>query len=490
MLGIAGTTFAVGIPFVSAWYGAARKGFATGVFGAGMGGTALSSFFTPRFVDWFGYTMTHVIIAVALAITGFVVLSVMRDSPRWRPNNDPAIPKLVAASKLPVTWQLSFLYAVTFGGFVAFTTYLPTYLNDIYDFNLTEAGTRTAGFALAAVIARPIGGTLSDRLHPKPVVLTSLAGAAVMSLVIATQPAPELAAGASFVTMAFLLGIGTGGVFAWVAKRAPAERIGTVAGIVGAAGGLGGFFPPLVMGATYDEAGNDYTIGLGLLCVTALVALAFTAVVLRREQAGRAGRRLDGLPSVREVNRARALGAHLDGDRVEHVSGNARVDGQRHQRLAALLVARDLHAGDVDAAPRRAAGRRCRRRPAGRRSGRTPCARSAARSTSKPSTSTSFSVRRGPTSVPETETTSPLGQRAAHGDQVAVVGALVAGGESDLDAALLGEQRRVDVGHGLLDDVGEHALERGQLEHLDVVRGDLAAHLDVESGWRRRRRAR
>ncbi len=134
------------------------------------------------------------------------------------------------------------------------------------------------------MIARPIGGTLSDRLHPKPVVLTSLAGAAVMSLVIATQPEPELAAGASFVTMAFLLGIGTGGVFAWVAKRAPAERIGTVAGIVGAAGGLGGFFPPLVMGATYDEAGNDYTVGLVLLCMTALVALAFTALVMRREQ--------------------------------------------------------------------------------------------------------------------------------------------------------------------------------------------------------------
>ena len=69
-LGIAGTTFAVGIPFVNAWYEPARRGFATGVFGAGMGGTALSSFFTPRFVTWFGYIATHVIIAVALVATG------------------------------------------------------------------------------------------------------------------------------------------------------------------------------------------------------------------------------------------------------------------------------------------------------------------------------------------------------------------------------------------------------------------------------------
>ena len=71
-LGIAGTTFAVGIPFVNAWYEPARRGFATGVFGAGMGGTALSAFFTPRLVHWFGYIATHVIIAVALVVVGGV----------------------------------------------------------------------------------------------------------------------------------------------------------------------------------------------------------------------------------------------------------------------------------------------------------------------------------------------------------------------------------------------------------------------------------
>jgi NNP family nitrate/nitrite transporter-like MFS transporter len=283
-LGIAGTTFAAGIPFVNAWYEPARRGFATGVFGVGMGGTALSAFFTPRFVSWFGYTAAHVIIAVALAATGFLVLSAMRDSPLWRPSTDSVVPRLVAAVKLPVTWQMSFLYAVTFGGFVAFSTYLPTYLKDVYNFDLTDAGTRTAGFAIAAVVARPVGGVLSDRLHPKPVVLASLAGAAALALVIATQPKPEIPAGAAFVAMAFFLGIGTGGVFAWVARRAPADRVGSVAGIVGAAGGLGGFFPPLVMGATYDEVSNNYTIGLGLLCLTAVIAFVFVLVFLRRER--------------------------------------------------------------------------------------------------------------------------------------------------------------------------------------------------------------
>jgi NNP family nitrate/nitrite transporter-like MFS transporter len=276
-LGIAGTAFAVGIPFVNAWYPPARRGFATGVFGAGMGGTALSAFFTPRFVVWFGYVTTHVIIAAALALTALLVRARMSNSPVWKPNTDPVVPKLKAAGKLAVTWQLSLLYAVCFGGFVAFSTYLPTYLKTIYDFSLTDAGARTAGFAVAAVIARPIGGVLSDRLHPKIVVMIALAGAAGMAVVIALQPPAEIAAGSSFIAMAFFLGIGTGGVFAWVARSAPPERVGSVTGIVGAAGGLGGYFPPLIMGATYDSVNNNYTVGLALLSLTCLLTLLYTA---------------------------------------------------------------------------------------------------------------------------------------------------------------------------------------------------------------------
>jgi len=280
LLGIGGTTFAVGIPFVNAWYEKSRRGFATGVFGVGMGGTALSAFFTPRFVTWFGYIPAHLIIAAALALTAGLVTTRMKDSPVWQPNTDPVVPKLKAAGKLPITWQMAFLYAVTFGGFVAFSTYLPTYLKTVYDFSITDAGARTAGFAIAAVIARPIGGVLSDRSHPKVVVMLSLAGAAMMAVVVSLQPAPELAAGASFIVLAFFLGIGTGGVFAWVARSAPPNRVGAVTGIVGAAGGLGGYFPPLVMGATYDAEDNNYTTGLYLMAATCVAALLFTAFAL------------------------------------------------------------------------------------------------------------------------------------------------------------------------------------------------------------------
>ena len=140
-LGIAGTTFAVGVPFVNAWYEPARRGFATGVFGAGMGGTALSAFFTPRFVTWFGYTVTHVIIAVALVAIGGHLL-VRACATRRCGSRTPTRSSRSSSRrcKLPVTWQMSFLYAVTFGGFVAFSTYLPTYLKDVYDFDLTDAG--------------------------------------------------------------------------------------------------------------------------------------------------------------------------------------------------------------------------------------------------------------------------------------------------------------------------------------------------------------
>ena len=275
LLGLAGTTFAIGIPFVNQWYAPSKRGFATGVFGAGMGGTALSSAFTPRFVAWFGYTATHVILAVALIATATLCWFGMRNSPRYVPNLDPVLPKLRAALKLPVTWQMSLLYGVVFGGFVAFSTYLPTYLKDVYSFDLAGAGTRTAGFAIAAVVARPIGGILSDRISPRTVVSISLLGTAVLAAVVAFRPPLEWPAGVDFVGLAFFLGLGTGGVFAWVARLAPPERVGSVTGLVGAAGGLGGYFPPLVMGATYELLLPGYGIGLALLTLVALGAMVF-----------------------------------------------------------------------------------------------------------------------------------------------------------------------------------------------------------------------
>ncbi|SEK42796.1 MFS transporter [Nonomuraea pusilla] len=275
LLGIPGTSFAVGIPFVNAWYTPERRGFATGVFGAGMGGTALSAFFTPRLAEAFGRPVTHVIMAVALAVMGVIMLLASRDSPSWTPATTPALPRMREAMRIRATWQCAFLYAVAFGGFVAFSTYLPTLLQAVYHFAQTDAGLRTAGFSIAAVVSRPLGGTLSDRVGPVRVLLLSFAGTALMALVLAFEPPAELPAGVSFVLMAFFLGLGTGGVFALVARLVEPSRVGTVTGLVGAAGGLGGYFPPLVMGAVYAATGA-YAIGYGLLALTALAALLYT----------------------------------------------------------------------------------------------------------------------------------------------------------------------------------------------------------------------
>ncbi|GAA4097905.1 MFS transporter [Nonomuraea soli] len=278
VLGVGGTSFAVGIPFVNAWYEPARRGFATGVFGAGMGGTALSAFFTPRLVESLGRGTTHVVIAIALAAMGVIMLLASRNAPSWQPSTQPAMPRMKEAAKLKATWQCAFLYAVAFGGFVAFSTYLPTLLQNVYEFAQTEAGLRTAGFSIAAVIARPLGGVLSDRVGPVKILMASFAGAAVMAVVLCFNPPLEFAAGASFVLMAFFLGLGTGGVFALVAKLVEPQRVGTVTGLVGAAGGLGGYFPPLVMGAVYETTGS-YTIGYLLLAATALAALVYTRML-------------------------------------------------------------------------------------------------------------------------------------------------------------------------------------------------------------------
>lgn len=283
-LGVAGTVFAVGIPFVNNWFEPARRGFSTGVFGMCMAGTAVSAFFTPRLVRSIGLLNTHFVVATTLAATAALCASVMRNGPHFRPNTAAVLPKLKAAARLRITWEMSLLYAVTFGGFVAFTNYLPTYVRNVYGFSSVDAGSRTAAFALAAVLARPIGGALADRIAPKYVVLASLTGVAAFAFQAVFKPPRDVWSAETFIALAVALGIGMGGVFGWVTRRTPAGSLGAVTGIVSAAGGLGGYFPPIVMGATYDPVRNDYTVGLLLLVATALITLGYTAFRLHTHE--------------------------------------------------------------------------------------------------------------------------------------------------------------------------------------------------------------
>ena len=279
-LGTAGTSFAIGIPFVSSWYEAGRRGFATGVFGAGMGGTALSAFLTPRLVEGLGVFGSHLLMCGALAAMGVIMWFFSHDAPAWRPRTEPVLPRLREALELKATWQTSLLYGLVFGGFVAFSTYLPTLLTSAYECAPTDAGLRTAGVAIAAVAARPVGGVLSDRLGPVKVSLVSFIGTCAFAVVLALHPPAEFPAGAAFVLIAVSLGLGTGSVFALVARLVEPSRVGTVTGLVGAAGGLGGYFPPLLMGVIYQATGA-YTLGFVLLAAVCLAIALYTVRAFR-----------------------------------------------------------------------------------------------------------------------------------------------------------------------------------------------------------------
>ena len=283
-LGIAGTAFAVGVPFVNAWFAPERRGTAIGVFGAGMGGTAISALTTVKLSAAHGIAAPFVLTAVVLAAYGVVATLLLRDAPGRQLPTQRVTTRLAAALRTPITWQASALYAVTFGGYVAFSVYLPTYLKTGYGLAQADAANRMAGFVLVAVLMRPVGGWLSDRFTPSPVLIGALTVVVIGAAVQGTTPGLIPLGTVAFLSMAAALGAGAGAVFALVAQRSPAGMVGAVTGLVGAAGGLGGFVPPLVMGSIYDRSGS-YGLGLVLLSLVALITLAFTAAVVRRPAA-------------------------------------------------------------------------------------------------------------------------------------------------------------------------------------------------------------
>jgi len=279
-LGIGGTAFAIGVPLVNAWFPPERRGFAIGVFGAGMGGTAISALTTVRLVTGVGDKAPFLITAVALAAYAALAWLFLRDAPgRVVPTTSVAT-RLGAAARLPIAWQACVLYAIAFGGYVAFSVYLPAYLKTAYGLEQADAANRMAGFVILAVVMRPVGGWLADRVGAVSVLAwvfaVVAAGAALQSTTPDLMPLGTIA----FLAMAAALGAGSGATFALVARSAPAAQVGSVTGLVGAAGGLGGFVPPLIMSSVYASRGS-YGLGLVLLALVALGCLALSLTVVR-----------------------------------------------------------------------------------------------------------------------------------------------------------------------------------------------------------------
>lgn len=217
-----------------------------------------------------------------LAIYAIVAGVLLRDRPHRKPSAVPLGKQLAATSRLAITWKAAALYALLFGGYVAFSVYLPTYLQSGYTLMPTDAADRMARFVVVTVIMRPVGGWLSDRLGPTVVLACCLAVVTLGAVLQAFTPVLIPLATIAFLAMAAALGAGSGATFALVALLAPTDKVGSVTGFVGAAGGLGGFLPPLLMGAFYGLFGS-FGLGLVLLALAAAGLLAFTLTRVRAE---------------------------------------------------------------------------------------------------------------------------------------------------------------------------------------------------------------
>jgi NNP family nitrate/nitrite transporter-like MFS transporter len=283
LLGVSGASFAIGVPFVASWFATERQGWALGLYGIGTAGTAVSAFAMPALFEGPGRGVAGVIYALVLLGFAFVWMTTARNADVERPEPKP-IGEILRLG--PVMWQLALFYFVTFGGFVAMSIYLPKLLRDWFDFSLTNAGLRAGGFVIvAALVARPIGGWLADRVGGYRVATIAFFGIGLDAVGLAWQASDPAIVPVTILclTMAFFLGLGNGAVFKLVPQRFP-QATGAVTGIVGAAGGIGGFFPPLVLGVVKD-ATDTYVMAFVFLVAFAWMCagLALTAAGLGLE---------------------------------------------------------------------------------------------------------------------------------------------------------------------------------------------------------------
>lgn len=281
-LGVAGSSFAVGVPFVSRFFGPAKQGLVIGIFGIGNIGTAVSARLAPEIAKGSGgWQSVFLYFAIAIVIMAVLFYFLAGDEPRLTGPTKTLSQRLAVLQKEKLTWLFSLFYFVTFGGFVAFGIYLPKLLSDVFGLDKVDAGNRTAGFVVLATLARPLGGWLSDKIGATKV-LTAVFGIVPLMALILAFSSDIVVLTICFLVIATFLGLGNGAVFKLVSQYF-AKEAGTVTGLVGAAGGLGGFFPPIVMGGFKASLGS-YALGYILLAVLAFTCLFLNLVILNNKR--------------------------------------------------------------------------------------------------------------------------------------------------------------------------------------------------------------
>jgi MFS transporter, NNP family, nitrate/nitrite transporter len=274
LLGIGGASFAVALPLAGKWYPPEYQGLVMGIAGAGNSGTLIATLLAPRLAQKFGYANTFALamLPVLLVILLFAVLA--KDSPRQ--GKPLAWSDVTSVLKEPDTAWFCFFYCFTFGGFVGFASFLTVFFHDQYGLAKVRAGDFTTIVVLAGSFLRPVGGWLSDKIGGYRLLLVLLCSLSVLLLFVGMLPALITEVALLFFTMG-MLGMGNGAVFQLVPQRFP-ERIGVLTGLVGAAGGFGGFLLPSLLGTMKDRTGQ-YSWGL-YLCAAAFFVAAVTLLQL------------------------------------------------------------------------------------------------------------------------------------------------------------------------------------------------------------------
>jgi MFS transporter, NNP family, nitrate/nitrite transporter len=269
LLGIAGASFAVALPLAGTWYPPEYQGLAMGIAGAGNSGTLLATMFAPRVAQHFGWSKAFAFAMLPVALV-LILYSVMaKDSPKRPPR--PAWRDYVAVFRQADTAWFCLFYCFTFGGFVGLASFLTLFFHDQYGLAKVRAGDFTTLVVVAGSFLRPVGGWIADRIGGYRLLLGLLAGVGCCLAAISSLPALAVVVPLLFVCMG-MLGMGNGAIFQLVPQRF-ARQVGVVTGLVGAAGGLGGFLLPSLLGAIKDRVG-DYGTGILVFSVAFLVAAA------------------------------------------------------------------------------------------------------------------------------------------------------------------------------------------------------------------------
>jgi len=280
ILGFAGASFAIALPLASRWYPAEHQGKAMGLAGMGNSGTVFAALFAPTLAKMFGWNAVLGLACIPLTVVLVIYLAIARDAP-----NPPAPRRLVdyaALLRQADAWWLMAFYAVTFGGFVGLAASLPIYFTDQFGLSAVVAGYCTAGCVFAGSLVRPMGGALADRIGGVKTLMAVYAVAAI-ALVGVSQAASLPGALGLFVVAMLALGTGNGSVFQLVPQRFQAE-IGVMTGLVGMAGGVGGFYLASSLGLARQFTGS-FAPGFLIFAGLAVLALASVAMVKARWRA-------------------------------------------------------------------------------------------------------------------------------------------------------------------------------------------------------------